>query len=275
MRSGAFVERSAWEALDGTQRYRLLVRAAVPSLGARLVVSHESALALHGRSLLRAWPADVHVTDARRERGQAWAGVVKHAAALTPDDLVVIDGTMATSLTRTCVDIALTRGFDVAVACADECLRRTPTSTPLLLAKLAERPHARGRIAAAAAALSFASGLSDSGGESWCRCRLHELGAPVPVLQQSFWDRQGRIGSVDFWFEEHGVIVEFDGDQKYLASRYANGRSASEVVLHERRRERRLLAVPAVRTVVRVDWSDLVAPWRLRVLLVDSGLPVR
>lgn len=94
------------------------------------------------------------------------------------------------------------------------------------------------------------------------------------MLQKEFRDAHGFVGRVDFWFEREGVVLEFDGDQKYLVDRYSRGRTASQIVLDERKRERRLLALPEVHDVVRVQWRDLVDPWRLRILLVSAGVPV-
>ncbi|MCU1528990.1 MAG: hypothetical protein JWP75_2753 [Frondihabitans sp.] len=216
----------------------------------------------------------MHATDPERLRGQSWNGVVVHAGPIGGGDVELIDGLRVTTIERTAVDVALTAPFAAAVATIDATLRRPGVSSPALLAALAASPHARGRVAARRA-LEFASPRSDSAGESWCRCRLLELGAPSPELQRIFSDSLGDIGAVDFWFAEYGVVIEFDGDIKYLNERYRNGRSASRVVLDERRRERRLLALPEVRTVVRVDWRDLVEPWRLRRLLVEAGVPVR
>lgn len=274
VRPGVFVEADEWERLDLTQRYRLRVTAAVPSLSSRLVVSHESALALHGGSLLVPWPPEVHFTDPERTRAQAWPGVVKHAGPLPSCQVQSAGGASVTSPARTCVDLALGSPFEVAVACLDESLRRSSVTRQQLLQLLDERPRARGR-ASAARAIAFASALSDSGGESWCRCRLLELGAPCPTQQVEFRDARGLIGRVDFFFEREGVVLEFDGDQKYLNRRYAKGRSSSHVLLDERKRERRLLALPQVRDVVRVEWRDLVDPWRLRSLLVAARVPVR
>ena len=200
--------------------------------------------------------------------------VVTHGGPLPPEDVESVDGVAVTSVARTIVDIARTEPLAVAVASADAALRMPGVTAGSLLAVLDAQSGRRG-VAAGRRALEFASPLSDSVGESWCRCRLSELGAPTPELQKVFRGHAGKVGPVDFWFAEQGVVVEFDGDVKYLDERYSNGLSASEIVLKERRRERRLLALPEVHDVVRVDWRDLVQPWRLRRLLVGADVPVR
>jgi hypothetical protein len=270
---GVYARASEWAAAGERDRHRLRVRGAAGSLSSRLVVSHGSAALMHGLRVLGSSPDRVHVTDPARSHSQAWSHVMKHAGPLDEEDVERVDGILVTSLARTLVDVALTQGFAEAVVTIDSGLRRPGVTRDDLLGRLARRA-ARARTSARRA-IEFASPLSDSGGESWCRCRLAELGAPVPLLQHVFHDGLGAVGPVDFWFSDAGVVVEFDGDMKYLDERYSGGLSASEIVLKERRRERRLLALPEVREVVRADWRDLVEGWRLRRLIVAAGVPVR
>lgn len=272
--TGVYCLAAEWEGLDDADRHRLRLRAAVPALGGRLVVSHGSALALHGLPTLGDWPDRVHVTDPEHANGHSERFVVKHGGPLDPADTVVVDGIRTTSILRTLTDVARTARFSSAVVSTDAALRREGVTAEGLRALLTKQCRRHGS-AAAARVVDFASALSDSPGESWCRCRMRELGAPTPVLQHRFPELRGRVGPVDFWFADQGVVVEFDGDVKYLDARFRGGLSAEQVVLNERRRERGLLRLDDVRDVVRVDWRDLVEPWRLRRLLVAAGVPVR
>jgi hypothetical protein len=272
--AGVYVRTADWSMLSDRDRHVLRVVAARPSLGDRLVVSHESALAFHGVPILGRWPESVHVTDPERSRGQSWHGVTKHGAPLADDEVVKRNGLRLTSLERTLLDCALRGSFASSVVSLDAGLRQPGVTVDGLLSALEGRAIVRGRRAAERA-IRFASPKSDSGGESWARCRLFELGAPVPILQKRFTDADGLIGFADFYMEQERAVIEFDGDQKYLNARYRKGLSASQIVLLERRRERRMLALPEVRTVVRVDWRDLVEPWRLRRMLVEADIPLR
>lgn len=83
----------------------------------------------------------------------------------------------------------------------------------------------------------------------------------------------GHRYEVDFWFPEHGVIVEVDGRAKYTQDRYRNGRSAAEVIVDEKRRHERLLTVPAVRWIIRLEWRDLWDLDQLARRLRAAGLP--
>lgn len=244
------------------------------SLGPRLVVSHESAAILHGLPALGKAPSRVHALDPGSRQTRTSPRVVKHAGPLVTADAVVADGLRATALPRTLVDVALKSRFAVAVASLDRALGAGLVTADEIGAALERHPAERGR-SRAQRAIDFARGASGSPGESWCRCRLFEAGTPEPILQQEFRDAFGLIGFVDFWWPELGVILEFDGDAKYLDEELRAGLSAAEVALGERKRERRLSAVPGVREVIRVEWIDLVQPWRLRAKLVAAGVPVR
>ena len=103
---------------------------------------------------------------------------------------------------------------------------------------------------------------------------LAELGAPVPVLQQGFVVG-GRRVRVDFWFAEQGVVLEFDGHEKYAGQRLLRGRAPADVVVDEKQREDALRRLPEVRGFVRCRWWHLVEPSRLRALLVGAGVPCR
>ncbi|RKR72951.1 hypothetical protein C8E83_0033 [Frondihabitans australicus] len=273
VRHGVFVATDAWGRLDADQQYLLRVRAAALKVEPRHVASHASALAVHGLTSLHAWPRAVHLTDPDGGRGQSRTGLVKHAGPLDETEIESIDGIRVTSPMRTCLDLAVTAPFEITVASVDQYLRSERISHGQLMAAFERSPIDRGR-ALAERALRFANDLSDSAGESWCRCILHDLGAPTPIQQKEFRDARGRIAFVDLWFESCGVIVEFDGDQKYFQPRFAKGRTVSEIIVDERKRERRLLALPEVRDVVRVEWKNLLQPWQLRVMATDAGIPL-
>ncbi|MGO4454346.1 type IV toxin-antitoxin system AbiEi family antitoxin domain-containing protein [Arthrobacter sp. RAF14] len=120
--------------------------------------------------------------------------------------------------------------------------------------------------------LDFADGNAMLPGESLSRVMMHRLGFPRPVLQQEFRDRAGLIGYTDFWWKPWRVVGEFDGTAKYLKPEYLTGRTPSEVVIAEKRREDRLRRLGLM--VVRWTWADVTAPGRLADLLREAGLPV-
>lgn len=99
---------------------------------------------------------------------------------------------------------------------------------------------------------------------------MSDYGFPRPRLQHPFYDAQGLIGFVDFWWPELGIIGEFDGQGKYLRDEFTHGRSQAEVIADEKRRENRLRALGHI--VVRWEWADLIHPERLREKLIAAGL---
>ncbi|MCL9665216.1 hypothetical protein L2091_08250 [Curtobacterium albidum] len=112
-------------------------------------------------------------------------------------------------------------------------------------------------------------------GESWFAAHAGQLGLRDLVPQHVFVAPDGTIDRVDFWLPREGVVVEFDGRQKYDDPDMLQGRSASDVVWAEKIREDRLRARPEVRTVVRPRWWHLLDPERLRALFRTHGVRCR
>jgi hypothetical protein len=89
IRRGAYVRRTVWEAMTPVQRHFAKINAVVQSLEAPAVVSHQSAVGVHG---LPTWDLDlslVHVT-----RGDLHSPGSRRAFTTTP-----ARSTMRTSLT--------------------------------------------------------------------------------------------------------------------------------------------------------------------------------
>ena len=184
------------------------------------------------------------------------------------------------------IDLLSTAHFADAVLCADAVLRRKLMPSGhrppelvehLLLETRAEFEAMLGPVSspggrAARRALSFASPWSENGGESLVRIVLFELGAPEVALQVPFFDAQGFIGRCDFVFVLLGIVLEFDGFDKYLNSELRQGRTTTEVISEEKDRESRLRAHPDVRNVVRCEYRDLVDPRRLATKLERAGV---
>lgn len=222
-----------------------------------VAVSHQSSLVLHD---LPVWGMDlqrVHVSRLDGLSGGVVAGVQHHVAKLTRDDLTVVAGRLATSASRAAAESACTASFEESVVCIDAALRADNLSEDgvrRLLELIEFWPGSR----TARAALRFGTKLSESVGESRLRVFLHEHGFPEPALQVEFYDRDGLIGRVDFYFPAYNLVVEFDGLLKY-------GGGSPEVLIREKRREDRLRARGLA--VVRTDWSDFDRPAHLATTL--------
>jgi hypothetical protein len=101
---------------------------------------------------------------------------------------------------------------------------------------------------------------------------MKKIGCPMPELQVSFRDHLGDIGNTDFYWREYRLAGEADGDSKYLDPELRGGRTASEVVLAEKRREDRIRALDEGMT--RWPWAVGVNPQELRAHLQRAGLPI-
>ncbi|GAA4673638.1 type IV toxin-antitoxin system AbiEi family antitoxin domain-containing protein [Frondihabitans cladoniiphilus] len=274
LRRGAYVDAAMWNAASRRERSILRIHAVIGSRGFADIVSHDSAAVLHGVSLLRE-PEEVHVLDPSARSTRRRNGLVLHAGSLTESDRLARPPFLVTTPRRTLVDVARSLPFRDGVAALDSALR-----TGLL-----ERDSVRHEVessgmrygeGAVLRALAFADERAANPGESLSRVVIHELGFQAPtILQKEFRDRRGRIGFTDFWWEEAGIVGEFDGFAKYSKPEYLGALSPSQVVVREKARERRLEAHPEVSRVARWVWSDLMNPPRLFALLSEARVPRR
>jgi hypothetical protein len=274
---GAYLATDVWHALNPRGHYLARIAAVTATRRSRSVVSHASAAALWGLPWLNAWPDEVHLTVHPSTANRSRNGVVRHSHALPDEDVVELNGYLVTSLVRTVLDIAATCTFMEAIVVADRALLTDRFSNrPALTCReelhqawaraLPFRAHARTR-----AVIDAAECRAESPLESVSRVTMRAIGVPRPDIQRSYFDANGKIGDVDFAWEEFGVLGESDGDVKYLQPRFRAGRTADRVVLDEKIREDRLRALP--RRVVRWRWVTAIDPAALRKTLAGAGLP--
>lgn len=268
---GSYVDAARWAAADEHERHRVLVSSVVTGLSDRPVVSHRSAVALHGLPWIGGFGERAVVTDPRRDRGQAKRSVERIGSAGRLPDTVVVDGVLVTDLAGTAVDVALREHPWRAIVVLDAVLRRG-VSTTALLGEL-ERRRAR-RHRSARDLVEHADAAADSPGESITRWGAHVLGAPRPVLQHAFGHDGIFVDRVDLWFPDQGVIVEFDGRAKYADPSFRNGRSPEDVLFDEKRREDRLRRRADVRGLARVTWADAMPGGQLPRRLSEAGIPL-
>jgi predicted transcriptional regulator of viral defense system len=252
VRRGAYVRERAAERTRDDQ-HRELVFATALQLHDAAVISHGSAAVLHG---LPVWPTAidrVHVTRNRNSGGNRRAVVHVHAAPLTERDMTTIDGVSVTSLARTVLDLCRTVPIEQAVAAGDRALAFGLVRAVLEehLAHMARWPGTK----QARRAVALLDPRSESAGESVSRVRLHEEGLPTPELQQIIYDDHGQfVARVDFCWQEHRTIGEFDGKIKY-GRMLKSGQSVEDVLFAEKGREDALRDLGW--QIVRWLWADL------------------
>jgi hypothetical protein len=244
----------------------------VVEVGGRLLVSHVSAVAVHGLPWIGSFGSRVILTDPDRDRGQVKCSVQRIGSAGRVPDSTVVDGVTVTSLAATAVDVALREHPWRSIVVLDAVLRRG-VAKDALVAELALRPTARARVRAREL-VEHADARADSPGESITRWGAHVLSAPAPDLQHAFPNEWGGAERVDFWFPESGTVLEFDGAVKYTDPGLRGRRSAAETVVIEKRREDRLRARAEVEAFARVCWTDAMPGGQLPRILSDSGVPL-
>lgn len=119
-------------------------------------------------------------------------------------------------------------------------------------------------------AIEFGDGRSGSLLESLSRGQFILMGISPPELQVPFFDGEGFIGNVDFYWPELDLIGESDGDLKYDGAGSPSGRPSNEVVKAEKAREDRLRRV--VTSFERWDWYVAISRERLAARLRRHGL---
>ncbi|MEE2033821.1 type IV toxin-antitoxin system AbiEi family antitoxin domain-containing protein [Rhodococcus chondri] len=245
---GIYLQATDSESFDSLDRYRIRVRSVGTKLSPGTVVSHTSAAALHGLTLWRPDLTRVHITRNRTAGGRRSAGRHLHVAPLTSGDITHVAGIPCTSVARTVVDLACTLDLDEAVITGDSALARDPALDLEIRQVLDVTGRKRG-IAAARRVAAFLDGRSESPGESLSRVRMHQARMPAPALQKELRTPDGYfVARTDFFWEDPGIIGEFDGMGKYDTG-------GIEAVRTEKRREDALRDLGF--EVIRWTWPEL------------------
>ncbi len=221
------------------------------------VISHSSAAWLHGLPVRRDSLDHVHLTRSRRGGGRVHPGIHVYACPIRDDEVAEIDGLHVTSLPRTIIDVGRHEPLPWAIAAGDAALHNRLATVDELNWQLnlaARRPGIR----KARRTVGFLSPLAESPGESISRWELAMAGLPAPELQVWLpcWDSEARV---DFFWEEYGVVGEFDGAVKYGVD--LAGPDPTKALSAEKRRDDGLRAHGY--TVIHWTWDDLWVPARL------------
>jgi len=286
VRRGVYVDLADWTALEARGRHVVTVRASVAGASPGIAVSHESAVALHGLPTVgRRLDDIVRTIDEHRSTVKRTPTFLVRPGLLPDDDVVEVAGVRVTSLLRTAADMARTASFAEGVLCVDAVLRRIvlggehrdgpdvdETLTQVraaLVSRVGPPGHKGGR--AARRIIAFASPWAENGGESLLRIALHELGVAQPVLQKVFRLHGRVVARADVQLPD-GAVLEFDGMEKLVDGRMLAGRSTAQALREQKARDRALLALPDVRTVIHCDYVDVVRPEQLAELLRAGGV---
>lgn len=239
-------------------------------------LARASAALVWGVPLLNAVPSAVEVLGWSTASTRT-AGGLRYWGTAHPDaNVVEHDGIALTSLARTLAEFVAAQPFAAGVVAVDWAVRPRDGGLRCSVDEIAEAADAlelrRGR-ARLERVLRFADGRSESPGESWSRVLIRQLGFADPELQVEVRGLRGELFRADFGWLGGRLLGEFDGREKYTSATLRGARSASETVVHEKRREDSVRATG--RGVCRWDWSDLVHRHRLAGTLTAAGVPRR
>jgi hypothetical protein len=277
IRHGVYTDGTAWRALKPWEQYRLRIQAAAETFENPTIFARRSAASVWGAPTI-GLHHPVEALALKNDGGRSRAGVRRHYAA--PEGLRAVrrEGLLVTDRIRTVLDLAAFIPFAEAMAPLDHVLRPDRAQRLPALTK-AELEAGIGPFYGAAAgrriraAIEFADPASGSAGESYSRALIHLAGFEAPVLQHKFSDAAGLVGYTDFYWKQSRIVGEFDGEEKYVKGEYLKGRTASQAVVLEKKRENRIRALG--NNVVRWDWADLMEAGKLERVLAAAGVPRR
>ncbi len=191
-------------------------RAALTHHASGFVLSHLTAVALHGLPLPLGWSRAVELTAvAATQRSRTALGVRVHHADSTPTDVVCVDGLPVTTPARTVADCLRTHGPRVSVPVADAAVHRG-LATPLEIEDQLDRQRRwRGRPCALRS-LQLVDGRRESWLESYAYVLFDEWGIDAPEPQVWVIDPLGHpVGRVDGGWLADATVLELDGRTKY------------------------------------------------------------
>lgn len=211
---GVHLRRCDHDALDDTGRHRVLARHLGSTLSPGHVISHVSAAVLHGAPVWNLPLTRVHVSRPPSSGARRRGRLHLHAARLAEADLATVDDVPVMSVARTIADVARTAPRPQAVVLGDALLRNDPAAAAAL-PRILDAAGGLNGVARARAVAGFLDARSESVGESLSRVRIEEAGLPRPHLQHEVVTRDGRRFRLDFFWQEFGIVGEFDGTGKY------------------------------------------------------------
>lgn len=175
------------------------------------VIVGPTAAALHGCTSVGGFP--IHVRTPYSYRFRSRPGLVVHQGTLGSSDIVLLDGLRALQLDLAVAEVLCEAPRRAALACVDQALHGLAAEDrPQFIAnvqqRLASRADRRG-TRRAAAVLSLASGLPETGMQSALLLVFADGGFPMPVCQFALVEPNGLVRHrLDFAWPEHQVAVE-------------------------------------------------------------------
>lgn len=235
--------------------------------------SHSAAL-LYGIDVSWELLREIHLACPRGGRARNRRGIIHHS--LDAEAVSFPNGVRAVDVREAVFGSLCSVPFELSLGIVDSALQMRHVTKEGMEAYCEVIGKGRRGIARARAALSFADGRAENGGESRARAVMIEEGFAPHELQVPFRDPidPSRTIRGDFgWRYEDGswAIGELDGKQKYEDARYMNADDPVGVMMAERRRESRMSAYGM--RIMRFPMQYVYDRWKLVELMQAYGIP--
>ncbi len=267
VRHGAYLHADTWAAMDEVGRHAVLAKACLRVLGDRVAASHHSGCALWGMDLWDVRTDVAHVTRLDGGAGRTEGDIVHHEGLMLDDDVRRLGTLHVMNPARAALESALLTGIEHGLVPVNSGLHRGLFDADELVTQqrlMQSWPNSR-RLQIV---VRLADGRVESVGESRALYLFWAHGLPMPELQYEVRDGRRLVGTTDFAWPAHRLIVEFDGRVKY--GRYLReGEDPGDAVFREKRREDDLRRVTGWR-VIRLTWADLGDPVRTAAMLMTE-----
>lgn len=255
IRRDALVEGLRWRDAAPEQRHvlrgRAVMRSVDPTGALGHALSHHSSLAVQGVAVLGG-DDRVHLVRTDARRGHHTPTTLFHPP-VEPRWTQVVAGVRVVHPAMAALQVAGRSGVEAGLVGADSALHAGLCVAADLSSALEAGSYNHG-TRAATIVVDLADARLESPGESRLRWALHLMGYVDLVPQALIADELGVVvARVDFLLAEHRVVIEFDGQLKYVAA---------TDVWQEKKREDRIRELGY--EVVRVTWGELGQPAVIR-----------
>ena len=273
---GLFARSSYWSELKPANQMRHMMRG-LQELHPDLVFAGPSAAVAWGLSVSNRYLDKAWIATTRRTHGcelpHQGSIIVSHGEVTTHA------GFRLTSFARTIGDCLRMMDFRSGLAVVDSALRVAKVTSDDLMKALEQECQRMPGIRRMRALVPLGDARAESGGESIARATMLELGLALPELQQVFSsplapDTEYRVDFTWLVAGSHAFLVgEMDGFEKYENPTMTSGRTFSQVIDDEHRRQTHIEACPEVLRVLRFGFADVMHDSTFLELLMGCGVP--
>lgn len=259
-RHGAYVERTAWQALDTAGRHEVTARAVLKQAKTPMALSHVSGVALYDGPVWGLDLASVHGTRLDGKTGRAEAGVIQHVGAIRDGDLTTRHGIEVMSPTRIVLETSTVASNEAALVVANDFLHRKLTSPEKLRERYNDGIVRWPRTLGTDLVIRLADPRIESVLETRFSylCFRHHLPAPEPQYEVRDPETGELVARLDFAWPELGRYVECNGKHKY-DELLTPGQRAADVVFKQERRAERVHAITKM-VGMHIGWADVQSP---------------